>query len=82
MIQIRTEKNTDLEKIFVNMVVDKDYKDDASTFVYTGLRVPMKIPVDQIEGFTLYPREGVNLPLVTTLDDTPPDIRGLKNTPP
>ena len=62
----------------MNMAVDEYYKDDAPTFTYNGLRVPIEILFDQIIGFILYSREGFNLLPVTSMDDMSPEIRGLK----
>ena len=49
---------------------------------YADLCVPIVILSDQIEGFTLYPRECVNLPPVTSIDNIHSGIQGLKNTSP
>ena len=59
------------KKIYMNMIVEEDYKDDAPIFAYNGLQVSINIIFDQIEGFTLYPREGVNLPPITVMDEMP-----------
>jgi hypothetical protein len=61
-------------QIYVNTMVEEDYEDDTPTFSYNGLRVPINILFDQIEGFTLYPRGGVNLPPITSMEDMSPDI--------
>ena len=70
------------KKIYMNMIVEEDYKDDAPIFAYNGLQVPINILFDQIEGFTLHPRENFNLLPVTSTKDTPPGIRALRNTSP
>jgi hypothetical protein len=65
------------KKVWVTMTVDEDYKDEASTFSYMGLQVPIKTLFNQIKGFTLYPRKGVNFPHTTSVDKIPPNIRSI-----
>ena len=60
------------QNIYVNLVVDEDYEDNIVTFTYNGLQMLIAILFDQIEGLILYSREGVNLPPVTSMDNTPP----------
>ena len=48
---------TNLKNIYVNMIVEKDYKENTPILAYNSLPVPINILFDQIEGFTLHPRE-------------------------
>jgi hypothetical protein len=66
------------KKIYTNMMAEEDYTGDAPTFAHSGLQVPINILFNQIEGFTLHPREGVGLSCITPIDDMSPDIQGLK----
>ena len=60
------------------MAVDETYNDDTPIFAYNSLQVPTKTLFDQTVVFTLYPREGVDLRPITSTEDIPPDIQGLK----
>ena len=60
------------------MMVEEECEEDAPTFAHNGLWVPINICFDQIEGFTLHLREGINLWPVALLDNLPPDIWGPK----
>ena len=60
------------------MMVEEEYEEDASAFAYDGLLVSLNILFDQVDGFTFHPREGYNLSPITSMNDIPPDIRGLE----
>jgi hypothetical protein len=64
------------------MVVDGDYEDEAATFAYMGLQVPTTILFDQIEGFTFFPIEGVNLPPITSVAEFVLSYKGSRSISP
>ena len=76
------EEDRSGQMIYVNMSVDEGYGDNAAIFAYKGLRVAIKILFDQIEEFTLYPREGINLPPLLQWTTAPLRYEGSKSTPP
>jgi hypothetical protein len=71
---MRMERRTNLEKVYKKMMVEEECEEDAPIFAHNGLWVPINICFDQIEGFTLHLREGINLWPVALLDNLPPDI--------
>ena len=58
--------------------MEEDYDEDAAVFVYNTNRVALVVLFEQIIDFILHPREGVDAPLITSIDKIPPNIRGLK----
>ena len=63
---------------FITMLVEEEYEEDAATFAYNALVVAFSMLFDQINGFTLHPRDGCTLPSITSTDNMPLDIKILE----
>ena len=63
---------------YVTMLIEEEYEDDAATFAYNSIAVAFSVLHDQINGFKVHPRDGSNLPPITSMDDIPPGIKQLE----
>ena len=60
------------------MIVEEEYEEDAATFAYNSLVVALSMLFDQIDGFTLHPRDGSTLLPITSMAKITPDIKMLE----
>ena len=63
---------------YVTMLVEEEYEEDAATFAYNSLVVALSMLFDQIDGFTMHPRDGSTLLPITSMVKIPPDIKMLE----
>ena len=58
--------------------MNEEHNKDTGVFAYSTTRVALVVFFGQSIGFVFHPREGVDAPPITLVDEIPPNIRGLE----